>query len=58
LANTMIFTWCDGVQSTLWDTLSLVRVIMASTSAFITARSAVEVVEAMADKIDGAELIA
>lgn len=31
---------------------------MTSTSAFIIARSAFEVVEAMADKIGGAELIA
>jgi hypothetical protein len=31
---------------------------MASTSAFIIARSAFEVVEAMADKIGGTELIA
>jgi hypothetical protein len=39
-------------------TFSLIRLTMASTSAFIIARSAFEVVEGMADKIGGAELIA
>ena len=58
LANAMIFTWRDGVQSTLRDTFSFVRLIMASTSAFIITRSAFEVVKAMTDKIGGAELIA
>jgi hypothetical protein len=54
----MDLTWCIGVQSTLRDTFSLVRLVMASTSAFIITRSAFEVVEAMADKIGGAKLIA
>jgi hypothetical protein len=58
LANAMVFTWCDGMQSALRDTFGLVRLITASTSAFIIARSAFEVVEAMTNKIGRAELIA
>lgn len=54
MANVMDLKWCIGVQSTLWDTFSLVRLVMASTSTFIIARSASEVVEAMADEIGGA----
>jgi hypothetical protein len=53
-----ISTWCDGVKSTLQDIFNLVWLAIASISAFIIARSPSEVVERMADRIGGAELIA